>query len=165
MGNIDPRPRNFRCYIFQHFSKWRALFANVLVQLRVALGLRCSKVKQLHPVIWSPRAGGKSPWSDWLCFSKNVLLLRSGAFYIACTSLFLFLKKTCSFLCFLNLSKSNLKAKCSSFSSNLSAEGKKKFLYPTSFHFLIGSNQHPTNSCKSKVELCNSTYSNPICCQ
>lgn len=146
MWNIDPRPRNFRCYVFQHFSKWRALFENVLVQLCVASWRRCSKVKPLHHVvIWSPRGKKKSLLDliDFLCFSKKCTPSNVWCFLYCLYIIIPLPKKTYPFLCFLNLSKSNLKAKCFSCSSKLSAE-ENNFLFSTSFHFLVGSNQHPT---------------------
>lgn len=98
---------------------------------------KVSKVKQLHHVIiLSPRGEKKSTRSDRLsllfkkCTPSNVWC------FLYCLYIIIPLpKKTCSFLCFLNLSKSNLKAKCFSFSSKLSAE-ENNFLFPHLLPFL-----------------------------
>lgn len=45
------RPRNFRCYIFQHFQNEERYSKNVLTHLCLAPWLWCSKVKQLHHVV------------------------------------------------------------------------------------------------------------------
>lgn len=92
--NIVPGSRHLSCYIFRHFSNCRALFENVLVQLRcfMAKVLQGQTTASSYYLIIRGKKKSLLNLIDLLCFSKNVLLM-SGAFYIAGTSLLLFPKK------------------------------------------------------------------------